>query len=341
MAQPESPASAAGTPRHAQQPPTALPNDVVAERMNDSPEVQAARRVQALDEKTATPEATTSTPRSPSSEGAHAPVVPQYPYNTSLAPFLGLGPHNNPTVGGTPDDSEVTTNLPSVQVDYLSHDWSEEDVWASWRATTKHKANIVNGLRLENASWRTWNKQRNNLKTISPETLNWSVSTFFFFLSYAASRCCSNRASLTIHDPPLFLSSPLNRLKDSDVTWLYGPLHTAHVDPNPRPKDSGTADRLGLEDAAPRLRSSPKANKLPLHKSSNSSSNSSITPQTVKKPQAKRRGSVPPPKKPILKYRSLSDILTVPSLKHRQYSYELDESPEGESASFFIVHHSP
>jgi hypothetical protein len=29
--------------------------------------------------------------------------------------------------------------------------------------------------RLENASWRTWAKQRNKLKTISPETLNWSV----------------------------------------------------------------------------------------------------------------------------------------------------------------------
>ena len=60
-----------------------------------------------------------------------------------------------------------------MQVDYLSHEWQEEDVWASWRATTKHKASMANGVRLENASWRTWNKQRNNLKTISPETLNW------------------------------------------------------------------------------------------------------------------------------------------------------------------------
>lgn len=40
---------------------------------------------------------------------------------------------------------------------------------------TRHKHEIANGVRLENASWRTWQKQRNNLKTISPETLNWYV----------------------------------------------------------------------------------------------------------------------------------------------------------------------
>ena len=63
-----------------------------------------------------------------------------------------------------------------MNVDYLSHDWQEEaDVWASWRHTTRHKNDIANGVRLENASWRTWWKQRNNLKTVSPETLNWFV----------------------------------------------------------------------------------------------------------------------------------------------------------------------
>lgn len=57
---------------------------------------------------------------------------------------------------------------------------------------TRQKNEIANGIRLENASWRTWWKQRNKLKTVTPETLNW--------------------------------------LKDSDVTWLYGPLHTASDD---------------------------------------------------------------------------------------------------------------
>ncbi|KAJ3743663.1 hypothetical protein DFH05DRAFT_1525965 [Lentinula detonsa] len=101
-----------------------------------------------------------------------------------------------------PDDSSLLT-LPRGQVDYLTHDWQEEDVWRSWRNMTRQKNEIANGVRLENASWRTWWKQRNKLKTVSPETLNW--------------------------------------LKDSDVTWLYGPLHTAvEWTPPPKPKPDET-----------------------------------------------------------------------------------------------------
>ncbi|KAF9073174.1 hypothetical protein BDP27DRAFT_1216362 [Rhodocollybia butyracea] len=110
------------------------------------------------------------------------------------------------SVGAVPDDSSLTT-LPRGQVDYLSHDWEEEDVWRSWRNMTRQKNEIANGVRLENASWRTWWKQRNKLKTISPETLNW--------------------------------------LKDSDVTWLYGPLHTAvEWTPPPKPKPDQTEHRM-------------------------------------------------------------------------------------------------
>ncbi|KIY49916.1 hypothetical protein FISHEDRAFT_72148 [Fistulina hepatica ATCC 64428] len=129
-------------------------------------------------------------------------------------PVLLVSLANNSAI----DDSSVSTQ-PRGQVDYLSHEWLEEDVWKSWRNMTKQKKEIANGMRLENASWRTWWKQRNGLKTVSPETLNW--------------------------------------LKDSDVTWLYGPLHTA-VDWNPSPhskpilqsvddRDEATAhDRLNL-----------------------------------------------------------------------------------------------
>jgi hypothetical protein len=73
------------------------------------------------------------------------------------------------------DDAHVVSNLPQICVDYLSHNWQEEDVWKSWRNMTRHKHEIANGVRLENASWRTWWKQRNKLRTVSPETLNWSV----------------------------------------------------------------------------------------------------------------------------------------------------------------------
>ncbi|KAG8931056.1 hypothetical protein FRC02_003287 [Tulasnella sp. 418] len=128
-----------------------------------------------------------------------------------------------------PDDTSLQTRLPQICVDYLSHDWLEEDVWKSWRNMTRHKNEVTNGVRLENASWRTWWKQRNKLRTISPETLNW--------------------------------------LKDSDVTWLYGPLHTA-ADPVPPPRQSTTEERFNLVNASG--------------------------------------------KKPILKHRTITDLLNVP-----------------------------
>ena len=78
------------------------------------------------------------------------------------------------STNAVPDDSALVT-LPRGQVDYLSHDWQEEDVGRSWRNMTRQKNAIANGARLENASWRTWWKQRNKLKTVSPETLNWCV----------------------------------------------------------------------------------------------------------------------------------------------------------------------
>ncbi|CAJ0882133.1 3458_t:CDS:2 [Entrophospora sp. SA101] len=53
---------------------------------------------------------------------------------------------------------------------------------------SKQKKEIANGIRLENASWRTWAKQKYHLRTVNPEKINW--------------------------------------LKDNDVTWLYGPFHT-------------------------------------------------------------------------------------------------------------------
>ena len=79
-----------------------------------------------------------------------------------------------------PDDSTVPAQEAMIQVDYLSHPWREEDVARSWSNIKSQQsreknsaADLSNMLRLENASWRTWWKQRNKLKTISPQTLNW------------------------------------------------------------------------------------------------------------------------------------------------------------------------
>ncbi|KAJ1562381.1 hypothetical protein HK405_012785 [Cladochytrium tenue] len=72
-------------------------------------------------------------------------------------------------------------------VDYLSFSFNEFDLHQCWRNATKHKNSIINGRRLENASWRKFFQMKFALKTIDPATLNWQ--------------------------------------KDSDVIWLYGPFH--------------------------------------------------------------------------------------------------------------------
>ncbi|ODV68145.1 hypothetical protein HYPBUDRAFT_123501 [Hyphopichia burtonii NRRL Y-1933] len=83
------------------------------------------------------------------------------------------------------DDTDLTSE-PSRHVDYLSHQWDVSDISKSWRYVISKRKDVANSARLENASWRTWAQRRSNLKTISPEVVNWS--------------------------------------KDSDVTWLYGPI---------------------------------------------------------------------------------------------------------------------
>jgi hypothetical protein len=72
------------------------------------------------------------------------------------------------------DDTAVRTQ-PSRHVDYLSHNWKEEDIWLSWKHIVSKRGAYNNSARLENASWRTWTKSKNKLKTVSPETLNWYV----------------------------------------------------------------------------------------------------------------------------------------------------------------------
>jgi len=70
------------------------------------------------------------------------------------------------------DDTAIETE-PTRHVDYLSHNWKEEDIWASWRHIVTKRTVYANSPRLENASWRTWAKSKYRLKTVSPEALNW------------------------------------------------------------------------------------------------------------------------------------------------------------------------
>lgn len=85
-----------------------------------------------------------------------------------------------------PHDDMGIADEPQVLVDYLSHHWDISDISKSWRYVISKRKDVANSARLENVSWRTWAQRKSNLKTINPEEVNWS--------------------------------------KESDVTWLYGPI---------------------------------------------------------------------------------------------------------------------
>jgi len=74
----------------------------------------------------------------------------------------------------TMDDISLCPD-PSRHVDYLSHDWSEEDIWITRKRLQSKRQAPNMAERLENATWRAWAKVRLNLKTVSPESFNWYV----------------------------------------------------------------------------------------------------------------------------------------------------------------------
>ncbi|KAF2681832.1 hypothetical protein K458DRAFT_371048 [Lentithecium fluviatile CBS 122367] len=120
-------------------------------------------------------------------EESEAP--PSSPIVTTVASPPEAPPVSTPDALPISEDDTAVRPEPSHHVDYLSHEWKEEDIWSSWRHIVDHRRVYGERSRLENASWRTWAKQQFKLKTTSPESLNW--------------------------------------LKDVDVTWLYGPLQPA------------------------------------------------------------------------------------------------------------------
>jgi hypothetical protein len=93
-------------------------------------------------------------------------IVEQLPVTSDRAPDL-------PTPLQSAGDDLDLKQEPSRHVDYLSHDWKEEDIWSSWRHIVGRRDVYENSPRLENAAWRTWAKTMHKLKTVSPETLNW------------------------------------------------------------------------------------------------------------------------------------------------------------------------
>ncbi|KAF1949100.1 hypothetical protein CC80DRAFT_581913 [Byssothecium circinans] len=120
-------------------------------------------------------------------EGAEAP--PSSPLQTTVTQLPTKALASTPEQIHASEDDTAVRPEPSQHVDYLSHVWKEEDIWSSWRHIVAHRSVYGERSRLENASWRQWAKQQFNLKTITPESLDW--------------------------------------LKEADVSWLYGPLQPA------------------------------------------------------------------------------------------------------------------
>jgi len=157
------------------------------------------------------------------------------------------------------DDTDAGRLIPAVwpalAIDYLGNTWNnEDDIAASWKFMTKQKNDLINGLRLENASWRNWAKQRHHLKTVSPKTLNW--------------------------------------LKDSDTTWLYGPLYKACI-------DEFDLVRFGAH----------------------------TVPGGAKSPSAPCEGGL----KPALKHKTASELFKADTLFHVQSDLKLDRKIEPKS----------
>lgn len=99
--------------------------------------------------------------------------------DTYGVPSSGSDSMNSTNTSSTPEplpvaeDDSALKQEPTRHVDYLSHDWREEDIWSSWRHITTNRKTYGQRSRLENASWRTWAKAKYRLRTVSPETLNW------------------------------------------------------------------------------------------------------------------------------------------------------------------------
>ncbi|KAK4128212.1 hypothetical protein N657DRAFT_562487 [Parathielavia appendiculata] len=149
------------------------------------------------------------------------------------------------------EDDIALRAQPSRHVDYLSHNWREEDIWSSWKLVVSRRGDYNNAARLENASWRTWMKSKNKLNTVSAETLNW--------------------------------------LKDHDVTWLYGPLQTGASSFNHTSSSSNSA-RLSKSNSFVNKKPILKKRSMSEIMLQRSLSTSSLVKQAAAAVQAQQKG---------------------------------------------------
>ncbi|KUJ18702.1 uncharacterized protein LY89DRAFT_732255 [Mollisia scopiformis] len=91
---------------------------------------------------------------------------------------------------GARDDFALNIQ-PFRNVNYLTHDWCEEDIPSTWRYVVSRRSDWAetatrrksiwkpfnNIPRYENALWRSWAQRRFQLKTVSPDVINWMKSS--------------------------------------------------------------------------------------------------------------------------------------------------------------------
>ncbi|KAF9089050.1 hypothetical protein BGX23_006925 [Mortierella sp. AD031] len=210
---------------------------------------------------------------------------------------------------------------PALAIDYLGGGWNnEDDIAASWKFMTKQKNDLINGLRLENASWRNWAKQRHNLKTISPKSLNW--------------------------------------LKDSDTTWLYGPLYKAAIDEFDRSRFgaqtvAAAGESVSIPTTPTRHISDPilptdLASAISTSTSSSSSTSTASTTSTTTGAGARGKmagGLKNGPLKPVLKHKTASELFKADTLFHVQSDMRLnrriDPINKARESAVFKQHRQP
>jgi len=199
----------------------------------------------------------------------------------------------SPEMAEHAEDDTAAKHHPTQHVDYLSHNWKEEDIWSSWRYIVSKRGDYSNSSRLENASWRTWMKSKYRLKTVSPETLNW--------------------------------------LKDCDVTWLYGPLQPSTVGSlegnSGRGRTRGTrSPSFGHKKPILKKRS---MSEVMLQKSISSSS---LLKQATAAIEAEQKGSrCRIPHRPIIK-RATTDYMAYPMVSHRGSRFGTSPQPSADTS---------
>ncbi|RDH26548.1 hypothetical protein BDQ94DRAFT_176304 [Aspergillus welwitschiae] len=102
-------------------------------------------------------------------------------------------------------DDSIIEEVAKVNVDYLAHSWKDEELWATRKHICQMNKDSHVRHRFENALWRTWFASTRQTIPMPAAFISWQVP--IPFPSYLVVKI------LTWY-----------RDKDSDITWLYGPL---------------------------------------------------------------------------------------------------------------------